>query len=88
MPDVGAAQRAIVRHRAAGRCEYCLVPQDLTFADHQVDHIIWLKHGGQTVEDNLALCCVPCNKHKGSDMILGMVTDMLQSIQTGGDSDE
>jgi hypothetical protein len=26
------------------------------------------KHGGQTVEDNLALSCVLCNQHKGSDL--------------------
>ncbi len=32
-----------------------------------MDHIIALKHGGQTSADNLALSCLSCNRHKGSD---------------------
>jgi hypothetical protein len=27
-----------------------------------------LKHGGQTVADNLVLACLPCNRYKGSDL--------------------
>jgi hypothetical protein len=27
-----------------------------------------MKHGGATVEDNLALACWRCNRHKGSDV--------------------
>jgi len=33
-----------------------------------VDHIISRKHGGSTTADNLAFCCVFCNRHKGSDV--------------------
>lgn len=68
MPEISASLRAEVRRRAAGRCEYCLIPEALTFAAHQVDHIIATKHGGKTRSENLALCCAICNKYKGSDI--------------------
>jgi 5-methylcytosine-specific restriction endonuclease McrA len=48
MPEISAALRAEVRSRAAGRCEYCLVPEKLTLVPHEVDHIIATKHGGGT----------------------------------------
>jgi hypothetical protein len=35
---------------------------------HQIDHLIPLKHGGQTVSANLALACLECNRYKGSDL--------------------
>jgi hypothetical protein len=68
MSQVGAGMREQVRARAGGRCEYCLEPEDLAFARHQVDHVIAEKHGGQTVLENLALCCTLCNRRKGSDL--------------------
>ena|SRR5437867_5410487 len=66
MPDIGAALRTEVRSRAQLRCEYCLSLESLTLAGHEVDHIIAVKHGGDTVAENLALCCTLCNKHKGT----------------------
>jgi hypothetical protein len=30
--------------------------------------VVALKHGGQTVAANLALCCAICNRYKGSDI--------------------
>jgi hypothetical protein len=33
-----------------------------------IDHIISRKHGGLTELLNLALCCLDCNLHKGSDI--------------------
>ena len=53
---------------ARQRCEYCLIRQDVTIYSHEVDHIIALKHGGQTQTDNLAAACLPCNRSKGSDL--------------------
>jgi HNH endonuclease len=60
--------RRAVRARAAEHCEYCLIPESLTLAPHWVDHIVAEKHGGRTEESNLALSCVLCNQHKGSDL--------------------
>jgi hypothetical protein len=33
-----------------------------------VDHVIAVKHGGPTILDNLALACLHCNLHKGTDI--------------------
>ena len=52
------ALRRLVRKRARDRCEYCLVPESVTFAPHWIDHIIAEKHGGKTEADNLANSCV------------------------------
>ena len=68
MSEVAAPVRVRVRARAAGRCEYCLFPENLGLAAHEIDHIIAAKHGGGSGIDNLALCCTICNKHKGSDL--------------------
>src|SRR5262249_2207996 len=65
---IPAALRRLVRERADGRCEYCLIPESVTLALHTIDHIIAEKHGGQTVAENLALCCTIDNGHKGSDL--------------------
>jgi 5-methylcytosine-specific restriction endonuclease McrA len=44
------------------------MPETAVLAVHQIDHIISRKHGGSDEVDNLALSCVLCNKHKGSDL--------------------
>ncbi|PAX58303.1 HNH endonuclease [Brunnivagina elsteri] len=59
--------RKLVVDRASKRCEYCLIHQDFSIYTHEVDHIIAVKHGGETSDDNLALSCLSCNRHKGSD---------------------
>lgn len=60
--------RDLVYKRAEGCCEYCLISEKDSFVTHQIDHIIAEKHGGLTVEENLALSCTICNKYKGSDI--------------------
>jgi hypothetical protein len=65
---VPANLQRLVKDRAQGRCEYCLLHQDFSIYTHEVDHIIAQKHDGQTSADNLALSCLPCNRHKGSDL--------------------
>ena len=60
--------RQLVTRRAGERCEYCLLHQDDTAFSHQIDHFIPLKHGGQTVSENLVLACLECNRYKGSDL--------------------
>jgi 5-methylcytosine-specific restriction endonuclease McrA len=32
-----------------------------------LDHVLPIKHGGHTIESNLVLACLECNRHKGSD---------------------
>ena len=60
--------RLLVAERADYVCEYCLIHEDDTFVGCQVDHIISLKHGGQTEAENLAYACAFCNRNKGSDI--------------------
>ncbi|MBS1252062.1 MAG: hypothetical protein MAG451_01098 [Anaerolineales bacterium] len=60
--------RQLVEKRAEGQCEYCRLPQTARLLRLTVDHIIAIKHGGPTTESNLALACLTCNLHKGSDI--------------------
>jgi hypothetical protein len=59
---------ARVRRRARGRCEYCRLPESASGLRHQVDHVVARQHGGETGAENLALCCVHCNLHKGPNL--------------------
>ncbi|MCC5622623.1 HNH endonuclease [Nostoc sp. CHAB 5715] len=59
--------RRLVTQRALARCEYCQIHQNFSIYTHEVDHIIAVKHGGETTAENLALSCLSCNRHKGSD---------------------
>jgi len=60
--------RALVTIRAEHRCEYCRAHEDDSFLVFQVDHIISIKHGGETEAENLAWSCFACNNNKGSDV--------------------
>jgi hypothetical protein len=57
-----------VRDRAAGRCEYCHLPQVRSNIPFEIDHIISRKHHGPTVASNLCLACWYCNTFKGPDL--------------------
>lgn len=65
---VPATLRQLVSTRAGMRCEYCLYPESASFLSFEVEHIVAEKHGGATVEDNLALACPYCNRFKGTDL--------------------
>jgi hypothetical protein len=63
--------RALVRKvwtRAGGRCEYCLISQSTFPLPFQIDHILAEKHGGEAVDENLALSCPHCNRFKGPNI--------------------
>jgi hypothetical protein len=57
-----------------------LIHEDDTFLGCEVDRIFSLKHGGKTEEDNLAFACLPCNRHKGTD-IESIVADSGEFIR-------
>ena len=65
---VSAELRRLVLERAEGLCEYCLIAEEDSGYGCEVDHVISKKHGGRTVENNLALACTICNQAKGSDI--------------------
>lgn len=62
------AIRRLVATRADFRCEYCRVPEIGSFYSFQIDHIISLKHSGETQPDNLAYAGILCNRNKGTDL--------------------
>ncbi len=66
-PYVSLQLRRLVASRADYLCEYCLIPESDSLGC-EIDHIISVKHGGLTTEDNLAYACVFCNLYKGSDL--------------------
>ncbi|GAB4434412.1 MAG: hypothetical protein Kow0031_16130 [Anaerolineae bacterium] len=66
MPDtISTSLRQLVFERAAGRCEYCLLLQNVAAHRHEPDHIIPKQHDGETTANNLALACARCNRYKG-----------------------
>ena len=63
------ATKAAVRERAHHRCEYCRLHQDDSpLAALHVEHIIPRVHGGTDDFENLALACIDCNLHKGTNL--------------------
>ncbi len=58
-----------VRLRASHRCEYCqLYQDDSPLATLHVEHILPKIHGGSDDLSNLALACIDCNLHKGTNL--------------------
>ncbi len=60
--------RRLVTSRANRCCEYCRLHEADAFLPYEIDHIIPIKHRGETREDNLCLSCFDCNRYKGSDI--------------------
>lgn len=68
MSNVPAALKELIRQRAQGCCEYCLLHEDDAYFPHEADHIFARKHRGKTDEGNLCFSCSLCNRFKGSDL--------------------
>ena len=66
---ISAQIRSHVRERAHNACEYRHLHQhDSPLAALHVEHIIPKTHGGSDDIDNLALACIDCNLHKGTNL--------------------
>lgn len=66
MRKVSAKLRREVIKRAKGFCEYCRSNSAFSDSPFDVEHIIPIAVGGETVSGNLALSCHGCNLHKSS----------------------
>lgn len=71
-----------VREAARHRCGYCLSPQHFVMARLEIEHIIPVRLGGPSTEENLWLSCPLCNKAKadrieGPDPETGEVTRLF-----------
>lgn len=60
--------RKLVIDRAQNRCEYCKIFAIYSYLSFHIEHIISVKHGGQSISNNLAYSCPICNLNKGSDI--------------------
>lgn len=60
-----AIDRALVKRRARGRCEYCQSPEDFESDTFELEHIIPLVRNGSNELDNIAFSCSGCNNRKG-----------------------
>ena len=65
---VSDAVRKEVALRANFKCEYCLIHEIDTYFGCEIDHIVSIKHGGNSEFENLAYACLVCNRFKGSDL--------------------
>ncbi len=63
-----AKTRATVQTRADDRCEYCCIHQRYYQFTFHVEHIVAKQHRGTDADDNLALACHYCNRHKGPNL--------------------
>lgn len=59
--------KQLVSQRADFLCEYCLISEEDS-GGCQFDHVISVKHGGETTAENLAYACLYCNLNKGTDL--------------------
>ena len=80
---MSVGKRIEVRDRARNACEYCHLHQDDSpLAILHLEHIIPKIHGGGSDLDNLALACVDCNLHKGTNLTgidpeTGLITELF-----------
>jgi len=66
---IGSQTRTQIRERAQNACEYCHLHQDDSpLTALHIEHIIPKVHGGTDDLDNLALACIDCNLHKGTNL--------------------
>ncbi len=63
-----AALQRLLRQRAAGRCEYCRLPQAVSGVPFEIDHVIASHHRGRTAAGNLAAACIYFNGYKGPNI--------------------
>jgi hypothetical protein len=55
-----------IRDQFTNCCAYCHTAENLTVAIFELEHIVPLKAGGETVVDNLCLACPTCNRYKAT----------------------
>ncbi len=83
---LSAQLRSQVRERDRDRCVYCQTPEHLTVTTFEVDHIVPICAGGESVSKNLCLACPTCNRYKGArqsapDPKTGQITHLYHPRQ-------
>jgi HNH endonuclease len=63
------ATRRFVRDRAAARCEYCRLPDEVSgLLPFHVEHVRAIQHRGTDDLNNLCYACSRCNRFKGPNL--------------------
>lgn len=65
---MNAKTKQQVWERAQSRCEYCQMPAQFSELGFEVDHVVAMKHGGESAIDNFCLSCFYCNSYKGPNI--------------------
>jgi hypothetical protein len=65
---MGSRTREAVRARANGRCEYCRLPETVSFLPFEIEHIIAEKHCGTSSLDDFAFAWRYRNAYKGPNI--------------------
>lgn len=78
--SVSAKTERIVRDRARGRCEYCMMHQSLQGASFHCEHIVPESRAGGSEPDNLAMACPSCNFRK-SDRVEAVDPSTGQAVR-------
>jgi hypothetical protein len=63
---IPVALRQQIRDQFANCCAYCQTAEQLTVAIFEIEHIVPLMAGGETVLTNLCLACPTCNRYKAT----------------------
>ncbi|MBI3653154.1 MAG: HNH endonuclease [Acidobacteria bacterium] len=63
---IPAALERKLRQQGRNRCGYCLSSEVLIGMPMEIEHLLPVASGGQSVEANLWLCCRRCNEFKGA----------------------
>jgi HNH endonuclease len=71
--------RKQVRLKFADRCAYCQTTEHLTPVTFEIEHIVPLSHGGETVLENLCLACPTCNRLKSDRTLAAVASSGQQS---------
>ena len=60
------ARRKEIYDRDRGKCYICNDP--LTLKSFELDHLLPVARNGSNAPENLAVCCLPCNRSRGTKL--------------------
>jgi HNH endonuclease len=83
---ISVSLRQLVIDRASRFCEYCRSSGDFALESMEIEHIVPVSRGGETIAENLALACHGCNNYKqartlGFDPVTEEITSLYHPRQ-------
>jgi 5-methylcytosine-specific restriction endonuclease McrA len=62
----GVARRREIYDRDNGSCYLCFTP--ISFESFELDHLVPVSRAGSNAPENLAVCCLSCNRSRGTKL--------------------